>query len=463
MRLDLAELAKAAGGKLLRGEPGTVVDSFAIDTRKLSRGGAFFALCGTRTDGHEFLTQAERQGAAVAIIDHEPKTDGTAPPATILVDDTTLALGRCGVWARRKKPDVHWVAVTGSNGKTTTKEMIAEALSADRKVHRTPGNLNNHLGVPLTLLALPDDAQVAVVELAMSGHGEIADLTRMTDPDIGLVTNVRAVHMSSFASLDDVAAAKGEMFAVLRDNATAVVNLDDAQLRVQSTRHIGPQVTFGQAPAAQLRLEQIDNRFVPGATLQFSHDGRSRRLRLRIGGAHSAHNALAALAVAHASGVDLEIAAERICSLEAGPGRGQVHNLSRGMLLVDDSYNSSPPALAAVLETLRLSEPAGRRVLVFGDMLELGPMGAALHREAGRRAATAGVQLLMAVGPMSRETAESARRAGVGEVHYHADSKACAESILEYLSDGDLILVKGSRGMRMERVVESLCGHEEER
>ena len=351
---------------------------------------------------------------------------------------------------------MRWIGVTGSNGKTTTKEMIAAGLSASAKVHRTPGNLNNHLGVPLTLLAMPDDTEIAVIELAMSGYGEIAALTRTIDPDIAMITNVRAVHMSAFSSLDDVAAAKGEMFAVLRDEATAVVNLDDAQVRVQATRHTGPQVTFGQHAEAQLRLDGIRNQYLPGATLIFVHEQKSRRVQLRIGGAFAAQNALAALAVIFAAGVDLDEAVARIEQVEAGPGRGQVHRLDGEILLIDDSYNSNPPAVSAVLETLRLSEPSGRRVLVFGDMLELGNMDAALHREAGRRAAAAGVQLLVTVGPLSKEMAEAARRDGVETVRHHSDSKECAAAILEYVGPGDLIVVKGSRALQMERVVQAL-------
>jgi UDP-N-acetylmuramoyl-tripeptide--D-alanyl-D-alanine ligase len=447
---------------LLRGDPDAAVDSFGLDSRKLSRGSVFFALHGRHADGHDFLPDAARAGAVAAVIERPPEKDLESPPALIRVDDSAAALSRCGAWVRSHWRSTRWIAVTGSNGKTTTKEMIAEGLSGNHRVHRTPGNLNNQLGVPLTMLALPDDAEYAVCELAMSGPGEIAELARLTDPDVGLVTNVRAVHMQAFESLDDVAAAKGELYAVMRDDAVAVVNLDDIHVRIQAQRHIGRQVTFGHDAHADLVVERIENRFVPGATLWFRHAARSHRVRLRIGGAHAALDALAALAAIHATGEPLEPAAERIETLEAGPGRGRVHRLAGGMVLVDDSYNSSPPAVASVLETLRLSEPRGRRVLVFGDMLELGPMEKALHREAGRRAAAAGVTMLVAVGPLARETAEAGRRAGLPQVHHYPDSSSCAESLAEFLRDGDLIVVKGSRRMRMERVVEALLNAFEE-
>jgi UDP-N-acetylmuramoyl-tripeptide--D-alanyl-D-alanine ligase len=310
--------------------------------------------------------------------------------------------------------------------------------------------------VPLTLLHCPTDAEFAVVEMGMNHAGEIAALTAMTRPDIALVTNVRAAHLEFFGSLDDIAAAKGELFALLADDAVAVVNLDDAHVRVQAARHAGPRVTFGQHQGADLRLEELENRFIPGTAFTCRHHDQVRRMQLRIGGAHSAFNALAALAAITAVGEELDPAADRMEQLEAGPGRGKVHLLPREMILVDDSYNCSPAALASVLETLRLCEPPGRKVMVMGDMLELGRIESALHREAGKRAAAGGVQLLVAVGPLSRVTAETARRAGVPEVHHHADSTKAAESIAEFLKDGDLIVVKGSRGMHMERVVEAL-------
>jgi UDP-N-acetylmuramoyl-tripeptide--D-alanyl-D-alanine ligase len=455
-RLRLAELAQATGGSLVRGDPETSVDSYGIDTRKLAPGAVFFALRGARADGHAFLEHAARAGAAAAVVERHGEDERGLPPALILVDSTAAALQRCGSWVRRHHATTRWIAVTGSNGKTTTKEMIAEGLAASGRVHRTPGNLNNQLGVPLTMLAMPDDVEFAVVELAMNAQGEIAALARIVDPDLGLVTNIRAVHMAAFQSLDDVAAAKGELFAVMRAEATGVVNLDDVNVRVQAARHLGPRVTFGQHPSADLRLEQLENRLLPGSAFTCRHQDRVLRLQLRMAGAHAAHNALAALATVLAAGQDLDAAAERIAQLEAGVGRGRVHRLVRGMLLVDDSYNSSPPAVAALLETMRLAEPAGRRVLIFGDMLELGPMETALHREAGRRAAAAGVQVFIGVGPLSREATEAARRAGVTEVHHHPDSGAAAEAVGEFLRDNDLIVVKGSRRMRMERIVGAL-------
>ncbi|MCP3981632.1 MAG: UDP-N-acetylmuramoyl-tripeptide--D-alanyl-D-alanine ligase [bacterium] len=454
--LAVTELLKATGGVLLRGESQITVDSYVIDTRRIREGGLFFALRGTRTDGHRFLAEAATNGATAAVVEREPESDQPLPPVLIKVDDAVAALARCGEYVRRKLSTVKWIGVTGSNGKTTTKELMAAGLSSAAKVHRTAGNFNNHLGVPLTLLACPADSEIAVIEMAMSEPGEIAELTKIVDPDVGVVTNVRAVHIENFGSLDNIAAAKGELYALLRDRATSVVNADDVHVRLQATRHVGPQITFGQHPQADLRMEDLENRFIPGARFVYRYQDQRRQVHLRIGGAHAAFNALAALAGVVAVGGDLDAAADSLEQVEPGAGRGRVHRLDRDIVVVDDSYNSSPSALASILETLRVSETTGRRVLVMGDMLELGSLEDALHREAGKRAATSGVEVLVAVGALSRATADVARRAGVPEVYHFKDAARAAGSIWDFLREGDLVVVKGSRGIHLERVVQAL-------
>jgi len=453
--LSARELAQSCGGKLVRGDESTRISSYGIDTRRLNRESAFFALLSERSDGHRFLGEARTAGAVAAIVQHVPDLEN-APAVLIQVEDTTAALAECGRAMRKRFSKATWIAITGSNGKTTTKEMVAAGLSAGFRVYRTPGNFNNHLGVPLTLLACTDDVEFVVLEVAMSSPGEIAFLTELVDPDIALVTNVRAAHLENFSSIEDIAAAKGEMFAVIRDDAVAVVNQDDVHVRVQATRHIGPQVTFGHDIGTDLRLEALDNRFVPGAGLTINHDGRSLRLQLKIGGGHAALNALAALATVAAAGGDLTAAARKIEQLKPDRGRGEVHDLRRNIRVVDDCYNASPSAMASVLETLRQSDPRGRRVLIMGDMLELGHLGAALHREVGKLCGTSGIGMLVTIGNLSRGAAEAARRAGVPEVHHHADVDKATESIVEFLSDGDLIVVKGSRSMHLERIVRRL-------
>jgi UDP-N-acetylmuramoyl-tripeptide--D-alanyl-D-alanine ligase len=453
--LSVAEVVEATGGSLLRGSPRTLLTSFSIDTRTLAENGLFFALPGTRTDGHAFLHEAARAGAAAAVVTRPPEGEGEAPAALVQVDDPVLALRRCGELARRKVP-AQVMGLTGSTGKTTTKELIAASLATTRRVHRTTGNLNNHLGVPLTLLACPEDAQVQVIEMGMSAPGEIASLTELADPDVGLVTNVRPVHLEFFRSLDDIAAAKGELFAKLRSQATAVVNLDDPHVRLQAQRHAGPRLTFGRDPAADLVLEEVEDRFLPGAALTVRRGDRRERLELRLPGAHSAENALAALAAVLAAGASLEEAASGMRTLEAGPGRGRIHQLGQGVAVVDDVYNSNPAAVAAVLRTLASSRPAGRRVLVFGDMLELGTEEAAFHREVGLLAAEAGVDLIVGVGPRARAAVEEAARRGVPGTAHEPDAATAARAMASRLRPGDFVVVKGSRGVRLEKVVTAI-------
>jgi len=452
--LSVGALLDATGGTLLAGDPRTPVTSYAIDSRKISRGGAFFALAGERTDGHAFVGDAGRHEAAVAIVARRPEGNGPLPAALIQVDDVAAALARSGAYARQKLR-ARFIALTGSAGKTTTKEFIAKALGASLKVHRNIGNLNNELGVPLTLLSCPDDAEAAVIEMGMRGPGEIAFLARLVDSDIALVTNVRPVHLEFFESVDGIAAAKGELFAVLRENATAVVNLDDARVRVQAARHAGPRVTFGQTAGADVVLLSVSDRFLPGAALTLRIGGRTRTLSLRVGGAHAALDALAAAATVVACGVPIEPALDALTFMEPAPGRGRISELPGPMTLVDDTYNSNPEALASVLRTLGASSPAGRRVLVMGDMLELGANAAAFHREAGEQIAASGIGLLVTVGPLSRQAAEVARRAGI-EVAAFDDASGAAGTIASLVRPGDLVVVKGSRGIRLEQVVDAL-------
>jgi UDP-N-acetylmuramoyl-tripeptide--D-alanyl-D-alanine ligase len=452
--LRVADVLEAAGGTLLSGDPALCVTSYAIDTRKLAAGGAFFALAGTKVDGHAFVADAARAGALLAVVARQPAGDGPFPAAMIQVDDVAAALARCGAYARQRiRGKV--VAITGSAGKTTTKEFVAAGLSATSKVHKTTGNLNNELGVPLSLLSCPDDAEAAVFEMGMNGPGQIAFLARLVDPDVALVTNVLPVHLEFFDSIDDIAAAKGELFAVLRENATSVVNLDDGNVRVQAARHAGPRVTFGRVSGADLNLETIADSFVPGAGLRFNHAGRPYAIALKIGGAHAALDALAAAAVVVACGVPLGPALDAIARVEPPPGRGRLTRLPGDVVVVDDTYNSNPEALASVLGTLGASTPPGRRVLVMGDMLELGPRSVGFHQRAGELAASANVSLLIGVGPLARHAVEAARRAGI-EAHLAADATQAAQTVPGLTRPGDLVVIKGSRGVRLELVVEAL-------
>ncbi len=460
--LSIGRILQATGGVLLRGDEETLISSFEIDTRRVKEGGLFFALKGETTDGHNFLPQALQRNAAAAIVTGEVVNVESAPTALIRVDDARNALTACAAEARKTLVKPKIVAVTGSAGKTTTKDLIATGLAVRHQVHKTAGNFNNELGVPLTLLACPEDADFAVVELAMSAPGEIAALTRLVQPHFGLVTNIHPAHLSAFESLDDIAAAKGELFALLSTASTSVANLDDLHVRVQSMRHAGNRVTYGRTADADVHLEHLENRFIPGAGLGVRIGDQRHDFNLRLSCGHSALNALAALAMIHAVGSAIGPAGDAIAGFEAGPGRGRRIDLDTGAVLVDDSYNSNPAAVNSILDTLRQTSTEGRKILVLGDMLELGPREELFHKEAGRKAAAAGVDLLITVGRLSRITLEAARRGGVSETHQAPDAMEAAHYLAGRIGQGDLIVVKGSRGVRLDRLVQELSTKKQE-
>jgi UDP-N-acetylmuramoyl-tripeptide--D-alanyl-D-alanine ligase len=460
--LSIDQILQATGGVLLRGDKETRITSFEIDTRRLEEGGLFFALKGENTDGHKFLSEALQQKAAAAVVTGEVGDVENAPVALIRVDDSRKALTACAAEARKSLVKPKFVAVTGSAGKTTTKDLIATGLAARHQVHKTAGNFNNDLGVPLSLLACPEEVDFAVIELAMSAPGEIAALTRLVQPHFGLVTNIHPAHLSAFNTLDDIAAAKGELFALLSTASTSVANLDDMHVRVQSMRHRGDRVTYGRAAAADVHLEHLENRFVPGAGLGIRIGDQRLDFNLQLSCGHSALNALAALAMVHAVGSAVGPAGEAIAKFEAGPGRGCRIDLDGGAVLVDDSYNSNPAAVNSILDTLRETDTEGRKILVLGDMLELGPQEEIFHKEAGRKAASAGVDLLITVGRLSRVTLEAARRGGVAETHQAPDAMEAARYLTDRIGQGDLIVVKGSRGIRLDRLVQELSNKKQE-
>ena len=460
--LSIDQILQATGGTLLRGDKETPISSFEIDTRRLEEGGLFFALQGEKTDGHKFLAQALEKNAAAAVVTGEVSDVQNAPVALIRVEDARHALAACAAEARKSLVKPKFIAVTGSAGKTTTKDLIATGLAVQCQVHKTAGNFNNHLGVPLTLLACPEDADFAVMELAMSAPGEIADLTRLVQPHFGLVTNINPAHMSAFETLDDIAAAKGELFALLSRDSTSVANLDDMHVRIQSMRHAGNRVTYGRAAGADVHLEHLEDRFLPGAGLGVRIGDLRQDLTLQLSCGHSALNALAALAMIHATGMAVGPAGEAIARFQAGPGRGRQIELDTGAVLFDDSYNSNPAAVSSVLDTLRQTRTEGRKILVLGDMLELGSQEEMFHREAGRKAAGAGVDMLITVGNLSCTTLEAARRAGVPETHQAADAMKAAEYLAGRIGQGDIVVVKGSRGVGLERLVRELTEQKQE-
>ncbi len=443
----LTEIAAAVGGKLSGGGD-TRARGACIDSRSLTPSDVFFALVAQR-DGHEYVSAAARAGASAVVVSRAVDVD----VPTILVPDTLVALQALGE-ARRRAVRARVVALTGSCGKTTTRELVAAALGAGGPVHQSRGNLNNHLGVPLTLIGLTPEHAFCVVEMGANHPGEIAMLTRLADPDVGLVTCVAEAHTEFFGGLEGVARAKGELFAGMRRDAVAVVNLDDAGVRTMS-RASERTVTYGTCEEADVRLLGVMQSPEGGQRMEISAGGARIVTRLGLSGAHNALNAVAALAVCEACGVRLDIAASRLCDVEPVQGRGASLRGAR-LEIIDDTYNANPASMHAGLSTL-VARAAGRRtVAVLGDMFELGEASPSLHRKVGKDAASMGVAKIVAVGARAGDVRGGAIGAGAVEVECFESTEEALGGLGSVLREGDLVLVKGSRGMKMERVVQML-------
>lgn len=446
MILRLRDVARAIGVAEPPSDP--TVTGWSIDTRTLAAGDLFFALRGPHRDGHAYLDTAREKGAAGAVVD---RVDANAGATTLLVPDTLAAVQRLASWARGR-----WggrvVGVTGSAGKTTTKDAIAHLLSAELAVGKTVGNFNNHIGVPLSLLRLPDTASVGVLEMGMNHAGEIRNLAAIARPDIGVVTNVGYAHVEAFESIEGVAMAKRELIEALDpEHGIAVLNVDDPRVLWFQEIHPGATITFGLSQDAQVRAEDIalepeGSRFRVGAV----------EFHTMLPGRHAVLNLLAAIAVARAFEIPPERLRDAVRTFTAGRMRGE--RLERnGFVVWNDSYNSNPEAVRAMLDVLRAT-PARRRVAVLGEMLELGRAAEFLHRQTGRCAAESGIDVLIGVRGAARFITEEAVRAGMqaGAVHFFEDPVQAGDYVRQIACPGDAILFKASRGVEIERAMEKL-------
>jgi UDP-N-acetylmuramoyl-tripeptide--D-alanyl-D-alanine ligase len=461
MVLTAAMIATATGGSLASGSPDRVVDGFSIDSRTLQPGDLFFAIVASR-DGHEFVRTALEKRAAGAVVSHgfnrtiDPASRGDA--VFIEVADTTSALQDLGKFVRRKV-GAKVIAITGSAGKTTTKEIIAEFLSARCRVTKNKGNLNNHLGLPLSLLELRHGADIAVMELGMNHPGEIHLLVGIAEPEVRVWTNVGDAHLGHFASQGAIADAKGEILDDARDTDVLICNADDPLVMERVGGFAGRTVTFGTSPSADLRADAIEDLGLDGSRLRVRRGDREVEITTPLLGRGNLSNLLAAAAVATEFGVSLDEIAVRAPQLQPASHRGMVMRLPGGVTLVDDSYNSSPTALARALEVVGLERRARRKAAVLGEMLELGDHSVRLHEACGRAAAAAGLDRLIAVGgDAAKALAAAAVGAGMPAeaVTWTASSGAACDVIVPWLADGDLVLVKGSRGIKTDTVVDRI-------
>jgi UDP-N-acetylmuramoyl-tripeptide--D-alanyl-D-alanine ligase len=451
-----SDVARVAGGTLVG--PGDLgVARVAIDSRECSGGALFVGLKGDKHDGRDFAKDAAARGAVAAVVSAPVPELGAAQ---IVVADPLAALQRLGAENRRRFAG-RVAGVTGSAGKTTTRRLIAAIAGARMPTLEPQKNFNNHIGVPLTLLGVEVSHACAVIELGCSDFGEIALLTRLAAPDVALVTNVGPAHLEKLGDLEGVKRAKGELFAGLAAGATAVVNLDDPRVASMKVA-AGRVLTYGAARGADVRLVWRRARGAAGQEIRVEVLGREEAIELRVAGAHNALNAVAAMAAASALGCTADDARRGLGGLAATPGRLYVCEGVRGAVVIDDTYNANPSSVGAALEVLAELAAPGARIAVLADMLELGEASDAAHDGIGGVAARTGLKRLVTLGARGRRIGEAALGAGLDRAAWrHAEGhEEAARFAIEAAAAGDAILVKGSRGMRMENVARAVRGGE---
>ena len=439
------------------------IGNVAIDTRTLQPGDFFVALRGPRFDGHEFVGDALGRGAIGAVVERGFAGRGVPPPrdvALVEVGDTTKALQDLA-HAVRKASGTRVVAITGSAGKTTTKEAIAEFLSVRFRVVKNRGNLNNHIGLPLSLLQLRERPDVAVMELGMNHAGEISLLVAISEPELRVWTNVGDAHLGLLGSPEAIADAKAEILERAGPDHVLVCNADDPRVMARVGRFPGRTVTFGTSARADVRAREVEELGIDGMRARVTTAAGERPLSTALVGRGNLDNVLAATAVALDFGVPLDAIVAAAARLTPADRRGAVRRLRDGVVLIDDSYNSSPAALGRALEVVAKESRASRKAAVLGEMLELGEHAIALHQESGRAAAAAGLGLLVAIGgEPARALAEAAVDAGLpaSAVSYFETSELAAPAVAGAIRAGDLVLVKGSRGTRTDVVADRIAG-----
>ena len=460
LRLTLGWVAEAVSGHIRSGNRGETIGEVVSDTRTLQTGDFFVALRGARFDAHDFVAEAFQKGAGGAIV--ERGFAGSAPPtggSVVEVEDTTRALQDLARKVR-KASGTRVIAITGSAGKTTTKEVIAEFLSGRFRLVRNEGNLNNHIGLPLSLLQLRRCPDVAVMELGMNHAGEISTLVAIAEPETRVWTNVGDAHIGFFASPDAIADAKAEILEGADSDDVLVCNAGDARVMARVATFAGRTLTFGLSDPATVRAYDVESLGIDGMRARMATPAGERQIQTPLIGRGNLANVLAATAVALDLGTPLDDVVGAAARLKAADRRGTVRQLRGGTVLVDDSYNSSPSALAAALDVVAGETRAARKVAVLGEMLELGEHSLALHRQSGRLAAAAGLGLLFAIGgEPARALADAAIDAGmpVSAVRYTENSELAARDVAAAVLPGDLVLVKGSHGIRTDVVADRVA------
>src|SRR5277367_2716441 len=449
MNLTLARIAVfvSAAGSF---DPELLARGYSIDSRSVGPGQLFFAVKGERLDGHDFVESALEKGAIAAVVRKDQLGRYPRETRLLAVDDTLVGLQTLAT-AVRKLWGKPLIAVTGSAGKTTTKEAIAHVLSARFRVLKSEGNFNNHFGLPLMLLKLEPEYDVAVIEMGMSHAGEIRALARIAQPEIGVVTNVAPVHLEFFDSIAGIARAKYELIESLPASGTAVLNADDEYVSQFGRDFKGKVIKYGTGATADVRAENVQTRGAEGSEFDVIMAGGREHARLPLVGEHNILNALAAVSVGLARGLKAAEAVGALATLAPPDKRGQVLQLGN-ITVINDCYNSNPKALHAMVDALA-AMPAKRRIVVAGEMLELGPAAEELHRSAGAHAAERKIDVLLGVRGLAQAMVEGARKAGT-PAEFVATSEEAGEWLAREARDGDVVLLKASRGVKLEKALE---------
>jgi len=433
------------------------IKGISIDSRTIKEGELFIAIRGDRYDGHDFVPDALNKGAWGALVEQSALESKYAVMGglrnVIPVEDTLFSLQEMSLLHRRKFI-LPVIGITGSNGKTTTKEMLASILLQKGPVLKNEGNLNNHIGVPLTLMKMDSHHKAAIIEMGMSGLGEIKTLTRLAMPSVGVITNISAAHLQFLGSTDTVAEAKGELLQTMQSDGTAVLNADDRYFTTLRNKHTGRIMSFGIEQPADVRASDI--RQVRDVTDMALHaDGRSVLVRLRTVGRHNVYNALAAAAAALATDLPLETVKFGLEEFRPVAMRSELKDV-QGRTVLADYYNANPGSMKAALETLASLKTGKRTIAVLGDMLELGDTATESHRAIGATAAKLGIDLMITVGPLAKHIAEGAVAAGMARDRVLEAGTTSRGAVLlkEHSRPGDTVLIKGSRGMKMEKILE---------
>lgn len=460
----VADLVDWAFGTLIQGDERQDVCGVSTDSRTVRAGNVFVALRGDRFDGHRFVNDAVRRGAACLLVsdtaclgDAATLASG-AGPSVIRVVDTEKALQDLAT-AHRGTFQGSVVGVTGSNGKTTVKEMTASVLQTWFSTHKTSGNLNNHIGVPLAVLGLDPLKRVVVLELGMNHLGEISRLCEIARPDVGVITNIGTAHLGGLGSVDAIQQAKGELTASLDATGVAIVNADDPRALALGKQSAGSLMTFGLSEDADVRGWVQENLGLAGTRCCMVLGGVVHNLWLRVPGTHQIMNALAAASVGMAFGMPQERIVWGLQRYRGVYGRLAMRRGREDVWLIDDTYNANPQSMQVAVRFLASVPGAGRRIAVLGDMLELGETGPALHREIGALVSETGIHTLIALGPTAEYIAHGARQAGMEcrRIHHTRSQQDVLGLLNDIVQPDDVILLKGSRGMAMERLVEALA------